>query len=483
MHERGAEGDVTENRWKNLSVLAPAAATHFLAARITEALLSQGASGIPEAVGGAPARFLRIETAIDTISPLDWLAAQPDFTQYYWADREGAFAMAGVGEADVVAPSDEATLAALFARLRAYLNERAPSLRYYGGFRFHKGPVKGERWRAFKEYRFVVPRFELIRRDGGLFLACNLRVTHPRTNARLHESLMRDLGALHFPETPPEISLPPVVKRLDLPDREGWRRLLARASAAIDNGEMEKVVAARESLFRAAGPVDAMALLRRLADQAPLCYHFCFHPAPDRAFIGASPERLYKRVNCHLLTEALAGTRPRGRSDAADRTLGEALLHSDKERREHEIVVKAIDDLLRPNCRHFEAEDKPSLLRLRHCQHLRTRIEGLLEQHDADARLIELLHPTPAVGGLPRDRALQWIEAEEPFDRGIYAAPVGWVGYDAAEFSVGIRSGLVQGDTLAVYSGAGIVSGADPEEEWEEMNSKMAAFLAAMQAI
>lgn len=473
---------MTKNRWKNPTVLPPAAALQFLAARITEALLTPGTSAAPEAAECGPARFLRIETAIDTIAPLDWLCAQGGGTQYYWASRNGAFVMAGMGEADVVTPSDDAPLAALFARLRTYLNEHTPSLRYYGGFRFHKGPVKGERWRAFKEYRFVVPRFELIRRDGGLFLACNLRVTHPRTNAMLHESLMGDLGALRFPEAPPDLALPPMGRRSDLPDRAGWHAMVDRALTDIEAGGLEKVVVARESLFQAADSIAPVALLRRLADQAPSCYHFCFHPAPGRAFIGASPERLFKRANAYLRTEALAGTRPRGRTDAADHMMGETLLHSDKERREHQIVVRAIETLLRPKCRHIEIENAPSLMRLRHCQHLHTRIEAILDDPDADASLIECLHPTPAVGGLPRSRALQWIAAQEPFDRGIYAAPAGWVGYDAAEFCVAIRSGLVQENTLAVYTGAGIVAGADPEEEWEEINSKLAAFLAAIQA-
>ncbi len=122
----------------------------------------------------------------------------------------------------------------------------------------------------------------------------------------------------------------------------------------------------------------------------------------------------------------------------------------------------------------------PSLMPLRKVQHLHSYIEGILKNHDADAALIEALHPTPAVGGAPRHKALAWLAAHEPFDRGVYAAPVGWVGFDDAEFCVGIRSGLIEGNTLALYSGAGIVPGSSAAAEWEEIEAKMSSFLEAL---
>jgi menaquinone-specific isochorismate synthase len=94
--------------------------------------------------------------------------------------------------------------------------------------------------------------------------------------------------------------------------------------------------------------------------------------------------------------------------------------------------------------------------------------------------LLAALHPTPAVGGVPRDAALGAIRAQEPFDRGWYAGPVGWIGADAAEFAVGIRSGLVWPDRLALYSGAGIVEGSVPDREWDEIEQKIADFAAVL---
>lgn len=449
---------------------SPLAATQAIAAEMTR-LLTQ-----PRSESAAEPPLVRAEAPMEPAIVLDWLRAQRGTTRYYWADREGDFEMAGVGEADVLVPLNTTDTARLFRHIRQQLSPYHPSLRYYGGFRFHRGPVKGASWKSFKEYRFVVPRFELLRRTGGTFLCCNARLGHPRTNQQTLAEILAALAQLQFPDAPVPMALPNVLGRSDAPDRPGWDRLIRRALDAFARGDMEKVVLARETQFTAAEPWDPVSLLSRLVQHGAPGFEFCFHPAPDRAFIGASPERLFKRTNCYLQSEALAGTRPRGKTDESDRQFAQALLESEKERREHALVVNTLQSHLRRFCPHLNIDEKPSLMRLRNVQHLWTRIEGILDDVFADADLIETLHPTPAVGGLPRDRALQWIADEEPFDRGIFAAPVGWIGYDATEFCVAIRSGLVQDRTLSLYTGAGIVAGSQPEEEWNEIENKMAGF-------
>jgi len=450
----------------------PAAAAQRLAARITQALTAPP-------VAAPDSRLLRVEVPLADTKPLDWLRAQPRFTQYYWSSRDDAFEMAGVGEADVLLPAGPLDFQKLFAHMRRALPPHPPSLRYYGGFRFHTGHVKGERWKAFKEFRFVVPRFEVLRRRTGVFLACNAKRAHPRTNQETLDNLLADLAALQFPGAPPDPAVPPLRSREDLPDRAAWDALIGRTLDAFGH-DFQKVVLARESSFTFEAPLDPVALLARLTRHTAPSFEFCFHPVEDRAFIGASPERLFKRTNCYLQSEAIAGTRPRGTTDGADKALGQALLDSDKDRREHRFVVQTLEEHFQHFCRHLLTPPDPSLMRLRNCQHLYTPLEGLLRHTCADATLLQALHPTPAVGGCPRDPALRWIEAEEPFDRGIYAAPVGWVGHDAAEFCVAIRSGLIRGNQLALYTGAGIVPGSTPQEEWDEIENKMTIFLDAL---
>jgi menaquinone-specific isochorismate synthase len=429
----------------------------------------------------ASGMFARVDVELPReTDPLTWLACQQDVTRYYWRDRTGAFTMAGVSEADVLVPSGETDLRGLFNHMRSRMQMRYPSQRYYGGFRFHQGPVRGDRWSKFSAYRFILPAFEVMARSDRVFLVCNIKVAHPDTNARTKEQLIELLGQLRFDEDPPAPSIPGIEDRVDTPDFDRWKQLTEEALEACAQHDLEKVVLARESAFKAKEDFDPISVLRRLSEHSVHAFEFCFQPVLHRAFLGASPERLYKRVNCLIESEALAGTRPRGKTDAEDEEFAEALLKSDKDLREHRFVVRMLRENLQRYCRHLEAEDEPALVRLRNCHHLCTRFEGILDDVDIDAALIGALHPTPAVGGVPRDKALEWLEQAEPFDRGVYAAPVGWVSFDAAEFSVGIRTGLIIRNELTVYSGAGIVPGSVPEEEWAEVENKMANFISVL---
>ena len=197
------------------------------------------------------------------------------------------------------------------------------------------------------------------------------------------------------------------------------------------------------------------------------------------AFIGASPERLFRREDRELITEAVAGTRPRSKSHDEDSKLAEELMTSQKDQLEHQIVRKSIRQQLH---RCLEAESlsvsaQPKLLPLARTQHLFSEIRGQLCSDVSDAQLIDTLHPTPAVGGYPTENALAEISRLEPFDRGWYSAPVGWISRDAAEFAVAIRSGLLAGQELSLYSGAGIVPGSDADAEWDEVEHKLVDFI------
>ena len=220
----------------------------------------------------------------------------------------------------------------------------------------------------------------------------------------------------------------------------------------------------------------ATLLLESLKDATPNCFHFYVEPESGVAFLGASPERLFSRDGSAVVSEAVAGTRPRGVSSEDDDGLRDDLLHSAKDRSEHAFVRIGIGEALAPLCEELEIDGDVAEMKLARGRHLRSRVRGTLKEGVTDAGLLEALHPTPAVGGHPRDGALEEIRDLEPFDRGWYAGPVGWIGAEASEFAVGIRSGLVRGRTLDLYSGAGIVAGSVPEEEWAEIEQKIDDF-------
>lgn len=430
-----------------------------------------------------PGALVRVEIPVTPTVPLEWLQGQTAQTHYYWSDRDGDFEMAGIGEADVLVPDGPIDTNGVFALMRRRLCLNWPTLRYYGGFRFQENDLSNHRWRNFLAFRFIVPRIELVRREDRVWLACNARCATGDARNNELATVEAALKGLAPPVSGTESPLPPMVGRTDLPDRAQWDGLIDRALESFADHRLEKVVLARETEFHfdTNDMLEPIALLRRLVRRTMNSYTFCFHPTATRAFLGASPERLFHRNNVYLQSEALAGTRPRGNSDAADEALGNELLGSDKDLREHRFVVRTLREHFQRFCTAFNCDESPSLMRLRNCQHLYTAMEGILKQHDMDASLLRAFHPTPAVGGVPRQRALDWLAEHEPFDRGVYAAPVGWVGFDEAEFCVGIRSGLIEGNTLALYSGAGIVPGSSAEAEWNEIENKMSNFLEALE--
>ena len=182
-----------------------------------------------------------------------------------------------------------------------------------------------------------------------------------------------------------------------------------------------------------------------------------------------------------MQSEVVAGTRMRGADSIADEALAIELLTSDKDQREHDIVRKSIRQKLHKFVDHLDVDSQASILRLVNKQHLRSHVQGTLKAGVDDGMLLKCLHPTPAVGGYPTDNALPEIARIEPFNRGWYAAPVGWIGADSAQFAVGIRSGLVEGKELSLFSGAGIVRGSDPDAEWREVENKIQDFIGILE--
>lgn len=417
----------------------------------------------------------RLEVAVDDIPPLSWLAAQKNRVKTYWSDRQGKFEMAGIGTADVVSGKGQVDHDLLFTRLNKLLSGGNKNLRYYGGLRFNDN-VKGAnatRWKGFGNYRFVMPRFELFHQSDATYLACNVVLGNDRPGA---DAVLDELGDIVSLIESSDIELPGITERSDHPDKVGWETMVEAALLSINTTELEKLVLARQTRFDFSSRPKPLYLLERLKQVTHGCYHFCFQLDDDLAFIGATPERLYQRHQRTINSEALAGTCPRGTSKDANKALGEQLLLSEKDLREHQYVATHVEEVLGNLCPTRIHKSDLSLLQLATVQHLITHFDGMLASDVSDADVLAAIHPTPAVGGYPVDRAMETIDRLEPFDRGWYAGPVGWVGRDAAEFAVTIRSGLVTGDKLHLFAGAGIVKGSTAESEWMEIENKLSGF-------
>ena len=437
--------------------------------------------------GGA---FQRAELAVSDTDPLLFLRRLASATpagSHYWSDRRHALQSAGMGAAAEVKGDAGFAFADVCDQVSALIGCRRQRL--YGGFRFGPAPGCGREplWQPFGSYRFILPRLELTRTASGAVLACNFRASERRTlqdalrplAAACRQSLRAARGAACAEAARP-VAVQPCRHE---PDLARWQQIVAEVLQRLGGGlnggggALQKIVLARRTTFAFSASVDAFALLQRLRGVNPTAFHFAIQPAADLTFFGASPERLLRISGTTLKTEALAGTRPRGDTGAADRRLEAELMRSDKELREHGLVHTRIAECLRELCTGVTTQEAVRVRKLAHVQHLHTSFSGTLRPGLGLADALRWLHPTPAVGGYPTCGVSDLIAATEGFDRGWYAGPVGWIGAGEAEFAVAIRSGVAAAERLHLYAGNGIVRGSTAAAEWAEMEQKILQIL------
>jgi menaquinone-specific isochorismate synthase len=325
----------------------------------------------------------------------------------------------------------------------------------------------------------VVPETIIGRRDGKSWL----------TTIRPLAAAGRPLWPVKsWPGEPPgalsSLPVPAEIRwhdgSLTAPD---WERAVAAAIRRIRDGQLSKVVLARDLHATAARDFDVRMILRRLTERYPDCYTFACGN-----LIGATPELLIRRQDDDVSSLVLGGTIPRGRDAAEDARLGAALLASAKEREEHEYAVVGVRSVLADRCDRLHVDPGPSLVRFANVQHLATWITGRLAAGQAGSdhsvlALADALHYTPAVCGTPAEAAMEQIRDLEQMDRGRYAGPVGWV--DArgnGEWGIALRCAEVDGRRARLFAGCGIVAGSDPAAELAETQAKFAVMQFALEA-
>jgi len=371
--------------------------------------------------------------------------------------------------------------------------------RLFGGFAFQPEHAPDGIWAAFPAACFILPRYQLTRIEGRHWLTVNQIVGAMRTpngDLRTPNGRPRNGGVANR-NSPSGIRRPqPATRNLQLSivncelsivnsmPVAAWHHLVNDAVGRIRWGDLDKVVLARTCDVQMDQPIEPPEVLARLERRYPGCYRFLVEPAPGHAFFGATPELLVEVAGASLNTVAMAGSVPRGDSAQADAAFAQELMTSPKECQEHAFVVDAIETSLRPLVTELDVPAQPALRRLHNIQHLETVIRGRLADGAGVLEAVEALHPTPAVGGVPRLPALQMIADEEPASRGWYASPVGWMDLQGnGVFGVAIRSAVSVGAQARLYAGAGIVADSHAEREWEETELKFRPMLEALGGI
>jgi isochorismate synthase len=262
------------------------------------------------------------------------------------------------------------------------------------------------------------------------------------------------------------------------PESDEWEKMINSASRLFQKETLEKIVLSRKKIFTYDSLVEMPVLFRELYLANKNSSHFSVYHQFNyqEAFISFTPERLFTLKGDQIESVSLAGSIARGSDEEQDRILELEMNNSDKLTREHNIVTKSIEEKLKPILSQLTISPLFTM-KLPYIQHRQAKISGVLKDETSAIDLISRLHPTPAVGGIPQDIARTKILEIEKTPRGYYAAPVGILSKDFSEIAVGIRSGLIIGQELTVFGGAGIVAGSTATEEWTETGIKMQPFI------
>jgi len=412
--------------------------------------------------------FSRFEFRTETIDPLLWLKVQPVKEKIYFEHRgTGEHSVAGAGCSYQITPDPGEDLTSYFKRLTSILSD---GIRLYGGISFFKDIPAGSEWESFGRFKFILPRFEYVRKDNKAYFAVNI------SNSELMgdeiSGVEKEVEGIVFtiPKSHKKSGKCSFIKYT--PEKAGWIATISSYLEKIKNGEIEKIVAARRMEFSNPFNVDPFKLMSDLKRTGDFAAHFLLTFNGEDYFSGSTPERLFHRDGELLTTESVAGTAKRGSDKTKDKLYGDQLLDSKKETLEHDFVTNDIVNKLHPICEPVAISERV-LLKLSDLQHLYRRISGKLKKGVTDGEILEKLFPTPAVSGLPLKKCLEILQKEEQFSRGWYAGIVGFAGKDISDYYVGIRSMLINSEKIYVYSGAGIVKGSDPEREWEEIDLKI----------
>jgi len=437
-----------------------------------------------------------LTVSIPDTRPLSLWRAFPDLDATYWRSPLGQ-PVASVGSLRSVPAGPEVDsaqaeraldrLSRELLQLDAHSGEtRRDTIRLFGGTTFDVGQSRGA-WAGFGTGEFVLPAWTLERGEQETILQVGVEAPLSDSDldaaaARVAEVVVR----LTAQDQAPVPAFPPArPERDEQPGslaRQHWVEMVEAARAAMREDLLEKVVLCRRCEIPFDAAADPVSVLHRLS-----CHtgEYVFGLRRDgRTFLGASPELLMAKRGRDLRTEALAGTCRIDRSD--DRSAGlaaaaERLFGSSKDLEEHALVVRGIVDALDPLSSRQVLPAWPAVRALKDLAHLCSEIEIELRDEVGPVTVLRALHPTPAVGGLPRDAALDFLSRVEPVERGWYAGPVGWLSLAGdAEIAVGIRSALLAGDVAYLYAGAGIVQASDPEAEYRETEDKLGRLSAAL---
>lgn len=443
-------------------------------------------------------KWLTVTLPVPSVDPLAYVEQQSDSADlYYWEQPNHSFAIAAGGAVTVLKSTGEGRFTDIGQQSRALHKDIAsfssqdslpddPVL--LGGYSFSDHNIDRE-WREFGAARFVLPEWCIVKNGSTCLFKLALPLKNDSsetiidqiyTQYELFTGIREKIRNFKFNSPAPEKDLLNNIVLTEKPASD-WYEQVDKARKMIESGDFKKIVIARDLKIHSEQPIRVTRALHNLREHFPGCYIFMIRAGSGPAFIGATPERLIALQQNRILTEGLAGSISRGKSATEDAALEHSLMESSKDREEHDFVVRDIRNNLATYSSGVESPEKPEIKKLNNVQHLYTPITARVNRNATIHDLAGHLHPTPAVGGYPRKKAIPHINEIETINRGWYAGPIGWFNFKGSgEFAVAIRSALLHHNMGQLFAGCGIVADSDPDKEWMETELKLKPVLNAL---
>lgn len=434
------------------------------------------------------AKLISITEKIDKISPYEFFeqAKKIDNHRFFWSNTSDCFTMVGAGRATTLRATHD-VYDQIEQQWKEIIGQSFISDPYrqagtgpvvLGGFPFDPLEVSDGLWHDFEGSAFTLPAYVLVQNKEASFLTINIFIDLASDSQSIYQQIKQQLYYLLAPVSYSTEQANIQTTKEKKPEK--WRDLVQKATLAINEGKAAKIVLARDMdvLFETS-PNITMAL-ESLVDTQVSSFVFAYEQG-ESCFIGATPERLVRIEQEQLFSACLAGTAPRGQTPEEDEKIAVDLLQDKKNREEHNYVVQMIKSAVSNACTMVKVPNEPVIYPLKNLQHLYTPVSATLKQGYTILDIVKHLHPTPALGGLPRKASMDFIRSYEPLERGWYGGPIGW--FDAhqnGEFAVAIRSGLITGKQVKLFAGCGVVKDSDPSAEYRETKMKFAPMLNAL---
>lgn len=396
--------------------------------------------------------------------PEHWLESQELYPKIFWKSKQSNQLSIGLG-----------SLLTYDTPPSIQIQKLKKGPRLFGGVPFLDSllsKTKYSVWSSFSNYSFFLPQIEIsLDKSGKGTLHLN---SLKKENKDVIKQRLQQLTSSLLPlKTEPKHQL----QRIDMPNFSSWCDTIEKSLHSFEKTSLEKVVLARASYLTYSSTLHPFHLLSDLKAFSLNATLFAYAPSAEGALIGVSPEIFFERQDNKIITEAVAGTCKKAQSLLENQLLIKRLKQSSKEKQEFKFVSEFIKDKLNDICHNVTTKKNKSVKETATVFHLSESFQGYLKKGVTDTQIIKLFHPTPAMGGKPQVLAMEFLDQSEPFVRGHYAAPIGWMSPFSTEMIVAIRSAFVRKNCMTVFAGAGIVKGSNPAKEWEELELKISHFL------